>query len=793
MRIFIGVLLSTLLCPFLLFSQQLIKGQVLDTENEPLIGVNILIKDSDQGTITDPNGNFEIANGNFEIVLEVENQVLVFSYLGYQTKEIIPEANALQIQLSEEVTVLETAVIKGFKGNVGFARRRSASTQKIPESIVTLTGTEIQSTGINNIQSFANLVPNVSFNTSQSVGVNFINIRGIPQIRNGDAPVTFVIDGVTIPDPNLLNQELYDLAMIEVVKGPQGTLYGKNAIGGAINILTNAPSNITKNKVVLGYGNGSSFKSILSSTGAIVKDKVYFRIAGSYRNTEGFFDNETLNQKVDANNSVSLRGQLKFDFNPTFTATLTGQISDAESGAVYWAHAPEGLQLDANDFNSVINADVLGKAALDNQFASLKLEKSLGKAKFKSVTSFNSADRIHTGDLDFLPSDILRQEQESNTRTFNQEFRLSSTLNSKLSWETGLFFQNSKKDLITKVFADFGYFTDPVAPTGELVLTNFVEARPLSDFTNEYKTIAGFVFADYQLTDKLTFSGGLRFDNDRIRQVNRNDARSPERTDNKFQPKLSLAYQASKNTLLFANYGKGYRNAGYNAQSTDFFDEEYEAETTDNFELGLKTSSKNQRLIFNLSGFYIDFDNQQQYVVALGANGLLLGNFNFPKSEVYGFESDLKYRMNRYFDVMAGYGLNLSTIKEGGQTSGFDRSVFNGNNTPFVPQTSYMLALQSHVSLNERVDFTGFINLHGKGKIYWAEDNLDVANPYSLLDARIGLTIDKKIDLAIWGNNLTNKKYYQEYFAGELSGSAAGDIAWKGQPISYGIEVGFRL
>ena len=174
--------------------------------------------------------------------------------------------------------MLSEVTVRGFVGAVGQARRRAESVQKIPESVVTLASDQIEATGINNIQSFATLVPNVSFQTSQNVGVNFINVRGIAQIRNGESPVAFVIDGVNIPDANLINQELHDLAMVEVVKGPQGTLYGKNAIGGAINILTMAPTNYSKNRLTLGYGNGNSIKAQLSSSGALSKEKVYYRL-----------------------------------------------------------------------------------------------------------------------------------------------------------------------------------------------------------------------------------------------------------------------------------------------------------------------------------------------------------------------------------------------------------------------------------------------------------------------------------------------------------------------------------
>lgn len=765
------------------FSQQLVKGYVLDEQKDPLVGANVIVKGTLVGTITD-------ADGNFSLTIPAGSDVFVVSYIGYKSLEIQANEGNIEVILSKDPQFLEEVVVVGFSGNVGRARRRAASVQSIPESVTTFTAEQIDATGVNNIQTFAAQVPNVSFNTSQNVGVNFLTVRGIPQIRNGESPVAFVIDGITIIDPNLINQELYDLAMVEVVKGPQGTLYGKNAIGGAINILTQAPTNYAKNRLTLGYGNGNSFKAQLSSSGPLVKDKVYYRISGSYRDSDGVIENETLDMPVDFLKDLSLRGQLTFDLSSRFSATLVGQLIDTEGGAVYYAHSPSGLQLDADDFNYVIDADQFGESTLDNTYGALKLKYAFNKAILTSVTSFNSAQRNHVGDLDFTPVDILRQDQDSDSETFNQEFRLSSNdPASKLSWDLGAFYQASERTLLTQALADFGFFAEPPAATGEL---GFLPL--LSDYTSEFRTIAVFGFLDYKLSDKFTASIGLRFDNDEITQVNRLFDTEPTKSQSELQPKVSLAYQATENVLIYANYGRGYRSGGFNSTSTDQFNSEYDGETSDNFELGLKTSTRDKRFIFNLAAFYIDFNNQQQYVVGVGPNaGFIIGNFNFPETEVLGFEADLKYRTSNFLDIIAGVGITNSEIITGGMDGGFDRTPFEGNKTPFVPQSTFNIALQSDFPISTNIDFAGFLSLNNKGKIYWHEDNNDVADPFSLLDGRVGLTFNKKFTVTLWGANILNTDYYQEYSAFEVSGSAAGDIGWIGQPRTYGAELTLDL
>ena len=764
------------------FAQKVVKGYVLDQNKDPLIGAAVQVKGTEIGTITNLTGNFQLS-------VPGDASTLVISYIGYITQEVAISPGSIEVIMAEDATALDAVEVTGFGGVVGQARRRVASVQKIPESVYALSGKDIENAGVFNFQSFAPLIPNVSFQTSQNVGVNFINVRGISQIRNGESPVAFVVDGVFIPDANLVNQELFDLALVEVVKGPQGTLYGKNAIGGAVNISTLAPTNYSKNRVLVGYGNGNSLKTQLFSSGPLVKDKLYYRISGSYKDSDGVIENETLNDEVDFLQDLTFRGQLIYNVTDRLTASVSYQRIDMEGGATYYSHARQGMQLDANDFdNNVINADQRGTSTLANDFGYLKLEYFFDNMTLKSVSSLNNAKRNHRGDLDFLPADILRQFQDSNSETFNQEIRLSSfNPTSAFVWDLGFFYQNADKLLSTQAFADLGFFALPPAPTG----TQSLFAN-LSDFTNTFQTIAFFGFADYKVTDKLTLSAGLRYDNDQINQDNRLTNTKPDITENQLQPKASVAYQASDNVLAFVNYGRGYRSGGFNSEATELFGAAYEAETSDNYELGLKTTSFSNRLIVNVSGFLINFNNQQQYAVTVGTGGLILGNYNFPKTTVTGFEADLQFRTSKYADLFAGFGYTRSEIDEAENSDRdgtIDRSGFVGNITPFVPETTFNIGVRSGFALNDKVDFSGFVNLSNKGEIKWHEDNNDVSDPFNLLDARIGITFSKRYSVFLWGNNITDTEYFQEYFAGEVSGSAAGDIGWIGKPRTFGIEL----
>lgn len=765
-------------------AQNIVKGYVVSEDKEPLIGATIMIPGTSIGTISNVNGEFTLNTSSGQ-------DQLVVSYVGYETATVDITDGIMGIVLKPDVSQLEAVVVSGFAGAVGQARRRAESIQNIPESVYNLSSDQIEISGVNNIQSFATLVPNMSFQTSQNIGVNFINVRGIAQIRNGESPVAFVIDGVNIPDPNLVNQELHDIAMIEVIKGPQGTLYGKNAIGGAVNILTQSPTNYSKNSLLVGYGNGNSLKLQGASSGALSPNKIYYRLSGSYKKSDGLIENVTLDETVDFFEELSLRGQLKFDFSSRFVATAGFQYADTKGGAVYFSHNKNGLQLDANDFeNNIIDADQRGESTLDNSFGFLKFEYNFGNSILRSVTSFNNANRNHFGDLDFLSDDILRQYQDSDSKSFNQEFRFSSSASSqnKVTWDFGAFYQSSERFLLTDVTADFGFFAMPVEPTGEHSLF----AR-LTDFTQSFNTIALFGFVDFKISDAFTASVGLRFDNDDISSDNRLLDIKPEKNQRALQPKVSLSYQANEQLLFYGNYGRGYRSGGFNSDATDLFDDEYEGETSDNFELGLKTSSKDNRLIFNAAAFYVDFTNQQQYAVAIGEAGLVLGNYNLPETTIIGVEADLKFRTSKYLDIIAGLGFNSSEIDEVGNAGTIDRSGFVGNTTPYVPASTWNIALQSDFPISDNIDFNGFVNLNYQGQMFWHENNIDSADPYSLLDLRFGLTFNKRIGVTLWANNTLDTDYYQEYLPGEISGSAAGDIAWIGKPRTVGVDLSVKF
>ncbi|MBT9189276.1 TonB-dependent receptor [Zobellia russellii] len=781
-----SIFLIFLLVSSIGFAQTLVTGKITDESGEPLPGASIAEKGTSAGVISDFNGNYDITVSSNEAVLTI-------SYIGFETKEItVGGQTQINVELAETAVSLTGVTVQGFSGVMGKSRKRTESIQTTPESVTALNAEGIESAGITDVSSFSALVPNLKFNSAQAVGLNFITVRGIPQVRGGDAPLAFVIDGVTIPDPSLLSQDLYDLALVEVVKGPQGALYGKNAIGGAVNIYTKDPTNRMTNQMKLGVGNGGFKQAQFISSGAISKDKLFYRFSAQYKDFDGLLTNEFLDEKVDFKEDINVRGQLKAKLSSNFSITGTYQYFNIDGGATYYSVNPTGTDgeftggtLDPNptNGNNVIVADVLGKSDMVNNYGNIKLDYNLGGAKLQSITSYNKVDRSTIGDLDFLELDGLTQGEEITTKTFNQEIRINNAkTDTKFDWSLGGFYQKIEKDFYQNgtTGVDFG------GP----------DAYDTADYINETQTIALFGFGDYKLTDKLTVSAGFRLDIDSFTQEDSLFETNSERDNNEFQPKVSLSYQANENVLLFANYGRGYRNGGFNAQATDLFNREFDDETSDNYELGFKTTSWNNRFILNGSVFSSRLNNQQQYILDL--NTFIAGVYNYNETEVYGFEVDSRVRLTNFLDAFANYGLSRANILDGGTTGGengdtTDNTKYNDKRTPFVPYSTFGIGMESAFNITDDLKFNGFLNLDTTGKTYYHESNTEATttDAYSLLDARLSLSY-KNWKLEFWGKNLTDKEYYQEFSPGEFVGSPD-DVAWRGQPLTVGTAISVKF
>ncbi len=797
-KLYVFFALLTQIC----FGQQSkdIGGVILDTSGNPIVGATVLDKsDTTNGVISDFDGQFLISVSEASTELEV-------SFLGFKTKVVPILGDFLSITLEEEASQLQGVTVQGFSSVASKARVRAQAIQSLPETTVAINAATIESSGIDNIQSFTSQISNVTFTEAQQPGVNFLTVRGISQIRNAESPVAVVIDGMTLPDASAMNMSLYDIELLEFVKGPQGTLYGKNAIAGAVNIVTKDPTNRNKTKVMLTSGNGGLFGAGVSSSGAITKNKFYYSLNGRYSSFDGLINNTFLNQKVDFSEEFNFRGKLKYRFNPRWSAVFVQDNFNIQAGGNYYVTKtdifdPSIPVLADDDYSSEPFGDILGDSELSNSLSSFKLEGALENAKFQSVTSFNATRRYYIGENDYSQYAFSKVSQQSDSDTFSQEFRLTSNAaeETNFNYTVGTLYQNSNRYLNTSTFLNRTYyeggFTDASAENADYSEDPLVG----NDDDNTIQTLAGFGFIDYKLTPKFTVSAGVRVDYDKLTNESRISNTTIENDITVWQPKFSLAYEFSETVLAYTNYGRGYRSGGFNSDETVKFGKTYEPEFTNNYEIGLKTSFLNNRIIFNNAFYLIDFENQQQYTF-IPVTPAVLGIYNFEESRITGFESEIKFRATNNLDFFASLGFNDGEIKKGTynrltNAANFDYESseevdVSGNTSPFTIKSTFQVGANANFELSEKSTLGFNMNVDSRGTQYWDPLEEYQQEPYTLVNARVNLKLNK-FGFTLWANNIFDTKYNTEFFPTAEFGFS--NLRFPNTPTTVGIDLSYSF
>jgi iron complex outermembrane receptor protein len=302
-----------------------------------------------------------------------------------------------QFALAQGPGVLEEIVIT--------ARKRAESLQDVPIAVTAFTSSQIQSAGIERPQDFIALTPNVSIVDTANAGDTQITIRGQYSTRDAESSFAYLLDGVLITNPNGFNGELFDIEQIEVLKGPQGALYGRNATSGAILINTKRPGNEFEARIKVGFGDDSLKKGHAMVSGPLIEDKLYGRIAGSYRESDGQFENDYSGEDDVVNNieEKDIRGRLIWEPNDRLTVDMQASYRDVDAGAINF-NATFGLNVAAefsgnpdlfknvNDTDFKYISNVPGENEQENTFFSLKADYEIGLGTLTFIGAYDSLD-----------------------------------------------------------------------------------------------------------------------------------------------------------------------------------------------------------------------------------------------------------------------------------------------------------------------------------------------------------------------------------------------------------------
>ncbi|GGI21937.1 TonB-dependent receptor [Pedobacter mendelii] len=755
-----------------------ITGTVKDANAASISAVNIQVLNTNLSTVTNSNGEFELNNvPSGKINLRI-------SAIGYATIiKLVSGSETLNVVLQQSNSRLDEVTVS--------AQKTEENIQKIPSAITAFTAEKVTDYRIQNTRDLATIVPNL-YSSNPGDGRNITSIRGIGTTSYDPAVATY-IDGVNQFGLDTYIASLFDVERIEVLRGPQGTLYGRNAMGGVINIITKQPSNYTSGFAGVDVGNFGQQRYSAGIRTALVKDKLFFGAAGLYNRMDGFYTNSFNNSKFDKLHGYLGNYYLKFLASDKFALTLNVKHNENRNNGTF---PLAGSVNDALENPFVLNQNATTKM-VDNLFnTSLSANYAGESINFSSQTAYQSNYRYYTQpiDGDFSPIDgvsiVNNYGKDFNkVQVYTQEFKLSSPAsnNSNLKWVAGLygFHQNSPVKQGTYFGAD-----------AALVGAPFPFFTSLNTNTGKSYGLAAFGQITYAVTDKLAATVGLRYDYEHKKQTALGeflmDGMEPVVTQNDtaatanfkaFSPKFSLAYSIEDNTTIYASYSRGFRAGGITQLGSDpsvLPLVAYKPEYSNNFEIGSKNIFLDDRLSINVAAFYIKLTDAQIPVLVLPDAVTITRNAGELTSK--GLELELSAKPVKGLNVDYNFGYTDATytslqLPQNGATVNL-----NGNRQIYTPQITSMLALQYAYELDKSLK----INLIARGEwLFTGNQFYDLANQieqkgYNLFNAKLGVS-NKRFDLFFWGRNLGNKTYID--YAYDFG------AAHLGNPKTYGVSL----
>ncbi len=727
---------------------------------------------------------------------------------------------------------------EGVEDIIVSARRRDESLQQTPVAITALPPSYFEATGSVNIADLAGVAPNLLI-TSQNTGAGAANasIRGIAFAdvdKSFDPAIAVVIDGVVVGSSTGQLLDTFDLQSIEVLRGPQGTLFGRNTIGGVINLTRSRPTGEWGGKFEMGYGKYQTLTGKAVLNAPIVEDKLAAKFFYFHNESEGFYRNGITGKRAGASNNENFGMSLLFTPTDNFDALLTVEkqlmnfnpvnSSIAKTGELFCLLAP------ANECNRNTTTDIyttFGETSYGNYSSpagTLEMNLDLGGVKLTSVTGYRDSKEYQTQDYEGMSPRLYYGNRWQDFRQFSQELRASGNVGESFDYVVGAYYFDSKYTLRQRTdIPAFG-------------------AVARQHTTGWSKSYAVFADLNYELTDTVRISGGARWTQDDKALETGVDAPAgftgtPDfivdggplisfgknsKKFKKFTPKVGIDYRPNDQHMVYASWSRGYRSGGFSGRGLTAFSAgtPYEPETVDAYEVGVKSSFFDRKLLLNVAAFMTDYKNlQQNTTIPLAGNvGSETVVTNVGSAKIKGIEIDFTARPLSGLTLNGSFGYLTNKLKD---------FVSQGAISPLVP--GLRTIDYSNVNMIYAPKVTASINAEYTRDIAFGEWKLNVGYrhiaPYdqqvaldataaypatgvivldrndprmrsdrqNLIDASTSLIIDmdngKKARVTVFGRNLTDDRGPNAAFTvGGLWSFTSGR-----EPRTYGMQLGFEF
>lgn len=692
-----------------------------------------------------------------------------------QTAE--PQSSAAQTEALEVITVT--------------AQRREERSVDVPISIASLSGDTLRNAGVAATSALPQAVPGLRFDYSGSYVQP--TIRGVGSALAGpgmNSNVAIYVDGFYVP--NLLGSDfdLVSVQSVDVLKGPQGTLFGRNATGGAILVTTRDPSDELTGEVRAGFGSfGRATVSGYLSGG--LTDTISADLTAYYEEGDGSVKSlVTGKDDVAAFERSTVRSKILFKPSDDTKIALTLEHRTADDPTANYTSAYEGLTTGSTIPGTLIADgphDYAGTAKAGHDYkgnsATLRADFDLGAVNLTSYSMYRDEQSDEAKDYDSTPADVFSAAWRVNDKTWTQEFNLSSSEGEKFSWVTGLFYYRNENE-----YPSFNQ--------------KFGTAPPFSAFGSNIvqKSLAAFADGTYEIAEGLFLTAGVRWGRDESEgtyddRTNPANSRHGEHSWTSVTPRAVLRYELSPYSNVYASYTQGYK-AGIIpiTESTRPVD----PEKINAFEIGYKLAGSG--LTFDTAAFYYDYKDLQiaSYV------GTISLTRNAAKSEIYGLDAQVTADLSDRWSVRAGATYVHSEYKSFPGAVSYQQvldptspayGIFinppvdaSGNQMQRAPETSGTLGVNYHqpVSWGE-LSFDA--NLYATSKFYFDPINRFVEDGYTLLNLRATWTsLSGSTSVTVYGNNVTDEDYRAEVLPGPFSIQQI-----YGEPAAAGISLAYKF
>jgi iron complex outermembrane recepter protein len=683
------------------------------------------------------------------------------------------------------------------------ARRREENLQDVPDSITAFSSTAIAERRLERIDDFLALTSNVRINNDQDTATNNISIRGLGANRNQAAAVAFSIDGVVLPDSDAFTIDLTDVERVEVLKGPQGALYGRGAIAGAINITTRRPTNEWQGEARASYATGDSWRVFGAVGGPLVDDTLLARISVSHRDSDGTIINQLDGEGIDRNRQTRLTGRAILMPAPGLEFDLRGAFTDETGGSTWFSRfdvlGQTGGEITEGVASRFPSQDT--RSLTERQIVDLSLLASYdaGFGTFTSITAYNDIDVFFMQDLDLSEFPLVPNAQQSRrTEAYSQEFRLTSPGDRPFRYIIGAYYQHSRRAIETAAVLDLCLFGGSCfsGPAGGFVSGGQL-GLPLANNRITFNQYAVFGQINYDITDNVELTAALRYDSNKGRIDDILSAFKIGETFSALQPKFSIAYRPSEQLMVYATYSQGFKSGNFNpAAAGPAFPRVLGEETSRNYEIGFKSTLLDRRLIFNAAAFYTEQLDPQ--IFQLDPATISQGSLNARRFEISGVEAEISARPVRGLELTSTFGYLDAVIDDFNGTA-----LYEGQQVPNAPKFSFNLGAQYRFPISAtirgraRVDaavvgrqsFQDF-QFPGNDQLYLFQKS------YGTVDAQLGLEGDNWSG-TVFVRNLFERDYATSAFSRFIFAAALvplnSDAVQRDPGRIFGAELSFRF